>query len=69
MVRPLKLKSETKSYNFCIPVDQYDRLSEHAKRMQRRKFEQVSVADLIRTAVGIYLEVLDEDFIDEKKGE
>jgi hypothetical protein len=37
--------------------------------MQRRKFEQVSVADLIRTAVGIYLEVLDEDFIDEKKGE
>jgi histidinol-phosphate/aromatic aminotransferase/cobyric acid decarboxylase-like protein len=41
--------------------DQYDRLSKHAHEMQKVSLEQVAVADLIREAIDVYVEVLDEE--------
>jgi hypothetical protein len=41
--------------------DQYDRLSKHAEDMQKVSIEQVAVADLIRDAIDVYIEVLDEE--------
>lgn len=61
MPRPNKINEETKTYNLMMTVDQYDRLAEIAKDMQKRSLEQVSVADLIRDSIDIYLEALEED--------
>lgn len=66
MPRPNKINQETKTYNLMMTVDQYDRLAEIAKQMQKRSLEQVSVADLIRDSIDIYLEALEDDTDEEK---
>jgi hypothetical protein len=40
---------------------QYDKLATYSAAMQKRSLEQVAVADLIRDAIDIYLEILDEE--------
>jgi|TARA_R100000149_G_C5859239_1_gene125613 hypothetical protein len=40
---------------------QYDILSKHAEEMQKTNREQVAVADLIREAIDIYIEALEEE--------
>lgn len=44
-----------------MTVDQYNRLSNIAQDMQKRSLEQVSVADLIRDSIDIYLEALEDE--------
>jgi|TARA_E500000318_G_scaffold92584_1_gene91316 hypothetical protein len=44
-----------------MTVDQYNRLSDIAQDMQKRSLEQVSVADLIRDSIDIYLEALEDE--------
>tara|TARA_B100000282_G_scaffold249980_1_gene194150 strand:+ start:196 stop:345 length:150 start_codon:yes stop_codon:yes gene_type:complete len=48
-----------------MTTNQYDRLAMHSERLQKTNRGQVAVADLIRDAIDIYIEVLDED-IDEE---
>jgi hypothetical protein len=67
MARPIKLKDEMKQYSLLISVEQYNRLAAHAARLQKRSFEQVSAADLMRTAISIYIDVLDEDVDEEAR--
>jgi len=66
MPRPNKINEETKTYNLMMTVDQYERLATIAKAMQKRSLEQVSVADLIRDSIDIYLEALEDDTDEEK---
>ena len=40
---------------------QYDKLERYAGDMQKKSLEQVAVADLIRDAIDIYLESLEDD--------
>jgi hypothetical protein len=61
MPRPPKINEPTKTYNLLMTQVQYDKLAEHSTRMQKRSLEQVAVADLIRDAIDVYLEVLDGD--------
>ena len=61
MPRPNKILEPTKTYNLLMKQDQYDRLSKHAHDMQKVSIEQVAVADLIRDAIDVYIEVLDEE--------
>tara|TARA_B100001063_G_C16676890_1_gene509536 strand:+ start:580 stop:777 length:198 start_codon:yes stop_codon:yes gene_type:complete len=61
MPRPNKILEPTKTYNLLMKQDQYDRLSKHAEDMQKVSIEQVAVADLIRDAIDVYIEVLDEE--------
>ena len=61
MPRPAKILEPTKTYNLLMKQDQYDRLSKHAEDMQKISIEQVAVADLIRDAIDVYIEVLDEE--------
>ena len=61
MPRPPKINAETKTYNLMMTVDQYNRLSNIAQDMQKRSLEQVSVADLIRDSIDIYLEALEDE--------
>jgi len=66
MGRPHKIRDKTKTYNLLMRVDQYDTLSKIAHDMQRRAFEQVSVADLIRDAIDVYIEVIEEEANEQK---
>ena len=61
MPRPNKILEPTKTYNLLMKQDQYDKLSKHAHDMQKISREQVAVADLIREAIDVYIEVLDEE--------
>ena len=61
MPRPNKILEPTKTYNLLMKQDQYDRLRKHAEDMQKVSIEQVAVADLIRDAIDVYIEVLDEE--------
>jgi len=44
-----------------MSVEQYDRLAYHAKKLDKKSYEQVSVGDLIRDGIELYLEALDEE--------
>lgn len=61
MGRPNKILEPTKTYNLLMKEEQYDKLSKLAHDMQKRSLEQVAVADLIRDAIDVYLETLDEE--------
>ena len=61
MPRPAKINEPTKTYNLLMKQVQYDKLEQYAHEMQRRSLEQVSVADLIRDAIELYLESLEDD--------
>ncbi len=61
MPRPPKIDEPTKTYNLLMKQVQYDKLEQYAHEMQRRSLEQVSVADLIRDAIDIYLEGVEDD--------
>ena len=61
MPRPPKIDEPTKTYNLLMTKSQYDRLATYAESMQKKSLEQVAVADLIRDAIDIYLEILDEE--------
>lgn len=61
MVRPMKINKETKSYNLTIPIEDFDELSAYSELHTNRYNTQVSVADLIRSAVTLYLEDLRQE--------
>lgn len=61
MGRPAKIPEPTKTYSLLMSAEQYDRLAEHAKRLDKKSYEQVSVGDLMRDSIELYLEALDED--------
>ena len=61
MPRPNKILEPTKTYNLLMTKTQYDKLSTHAGIRQKVSREQVAVADLIREAIDVYIEVLDEE--------
>ncbi len=61
MVRPIKINKETKTYNLTIPIDDFDELSKYSHLQTKRYSIQVSVADLIRSAIDLYLEDLRQE--------
>lgn len=60
MPRPNKILEPTKTYNLLMTQQQYNKLMIHAHEQQRHSLEQVAVADLIREAIDIYIEALEE---------
>ena len=61
MPRPNKILEPTKTYNLLMKEEQYDKLAYIAHQMQKSAYQQVSVADLIRESVDIYIEAYEED--------
>ena len=58
MSRPFKIAEETKSYNLTVSKADYNELEKFATRETDRYASQISVADLIRNAIKLYLEDL-----------
>lgn len=61
MPRPHKIREESKTYNLLMPTRQYDILSAHSHQMTEAGLEQVAVADLIREAIDVYIEALEDE--------
>ena len=51
-----------------MTVSQYDKLATLSEKRQKTKLEQVSVADLIREAIDLYIHVIEQEEEDEKTG-
>ena len=64
MARPHKILEDTKTYSLLMSVKQYDILSAHSRKMTKQGLEQVAVADLIREAIDVYIEALEDDDYD-----
>jgi len=60
MARPFKIVEPTKTYNLLLKTEQYDRLAAVSSKMQKTSREQVAVVDLIRDAIDVYLEALED---------
>tara|TARA_R100000278_G_scaffold52051_1_gene43873 strand:+ start:413 stop:646 length:234 start_codon:yes stop_codon:yes gene_type:complete len=60
MARPAKLDEPTKQYKLLMTVKQYDVLDRHAKMLQKTSREQISVADVIRESIDIYIDAIEE---------
>ena len=60
MARPAKLDEPTKQYKLLMTVKQYDVLDRHAKMLQKPSREQISVADVIRESIDIYIDAIEE---------
>lgn len=61
MPRPIKILEETKTYNLLMTVEQWDKLSKMSHEQTKTSLEQVSVADLIREAIDIYIQILEDE--------
>lgn len=61
MARPHKILEDTKTYSLLMTVRQYETLSVHSDKMTKSGMEKVAVADLIREAIEIYIEALEDD--------
>lgn len=61
MPRPNKILEPTKTYNLNLKISQYERLSKIALSESSIHNQQVSVADLMREAIEIYLDALEEE--------
>ena len=62
MTRPNKIFSETMSYNLTIEEKDYDKLRNFSTKESETYNMQVSVADLIRTSVKLYLDDLEKAY-------
>lgn len=68
MARPPKIEEKTKTYNLLMTVGQYDKLAMISEQRQKTDLSQVSVADLIREAIDLYIHVIEQEDEDEETG-
>ena len=62
MTRPNKIFSETMSYNLTIEKKDYEELKNFSTKESDTFNMQVSIADLIRTSVKLYIEDLRKEY-------
>ena len=61
MARPKKFKEDVKMYNIALPVDTFKKLSEISLHETKNSLIHISIADLIRSSIDIYIECYDEE--------
>jgi len=66
MTRPNKIFSETMTYNLTIEKKDYEQLRKFSTMESETFNMQVSIADIIRTSVKLYLDDLNKAY-DEKR--
>ena len=62
MTRPNNIFSETMSYNLTIEKKDYEELKNYSTKESDTFNMQVSIADLIRTSVKLYIEDLRKEY-------
>jgi len=67
MPRPNKILEPTKTYNLNLTIADFDRLAKIAHRESAIYGHQVAIADLMREAIVVYLDALEESDDDDDK--
>ena len=61
MARPKKFKQAIKMYNIALPVDTFKKLSEISLHETKNSLTHISIADLIRSSIDVYIECYEEE--------
>ena len=65
MGRPKKFKEDVKMYNIALSVDMFKKLSAISLQETQNSLEHISIADIIRDSIDIYVGAYEQNF-DEK---
>ena len=65
MARPKKFTEDVKMYNIALTVKMFKRLEKISVQETENSLEHISIADIIRTSIDVYVGVYEQNF-DEK---
>ena len=65
MSRPKKFKQAIKMYNIALPVDTFKKLSEISLHETKNSLTHISIADLIRDSIDVFIECYEEENVNE----
>ena len=65
MGRPKKFKEDVKMYNIALSVDMFKKLSAISLQETQNSLEHISIADIIRTSIDVYVSVYEQNFDEE----
>ena len=66
MARPKKFKEDVKMYNISLPIKTFEKLSKISLHETQNSLEHISIADLIRSSIDIYVDAYEKEFKDGK---
>tara|TARA_R110002020_G_scaffold94829_4_gene227840 strand:+ start:33 stop:227 length:195 start_codon:yes stop_codon:yes gene_type:complete len=61
MARPKKFKEDVKPYHIVLSVKSFDKLSQIARHETKNSLEHISIADLIRDSIDVFIECYEEE--------
>ena len=61
MARPKKFKQAIKMYNIALPTDTFKKLSKISLHETKNSLTHISIADLIRSSIDVYVECYNEE--------
>ena len=61
MARPKKFTEDVKMYNIALPIKMFERLSKISLQETENGLEHISIADLIRSSIEIYVDAYEEN--------
>jgi len=62
MARPKKFTEDVKMYNIALPIKMFERLSKISLQETENGLEHISIADIIRTSIDVYVGVYEQNF-------
>ena len=65
MSRPRKILEETKTYNLTIPISTFEKLSKISLQETKKGLVHISIADLIRSSIDVFVECYEEENVNE----
>ena len=66
MARPKKFKEDVNMYNIALPIKTFEKLSKISLHETQNSLEHISIADLIRSSIDIYVDAYEKEFKDGK---
>ena len=61
MARPKKFKEDVKMYNIALSINTFKKLSEISLHETKNSLTHISIADLIRDSIDVFIECYDEE--------
>lgn len=65
MARPKKFTEDVKMYNIALSVNMFKKLSAISLHETKNSLEHISIADLIRNSIDVFVECYEEENGDE----
>jgi len=61
MARPKKFKEDVKMYNIALSINTFKKLSEISLHETKNSLTHISIADLIRDSIDVFIECYEEE--------